>query len=293
MAMATPRYPNRAFDDDLAAYFRKIGSYPLLTEAEEAALARRYRRTGDRAAAEALVAAHLRLVARVAKGFRGYGMPIDDLIAEGNVGLLQALKGFDPDRGARFATYSVWWIRAAIQEYILRSWSLVRIGTSAAQKKLFFNLRRIKADMKILDNHECTPEQVARISDELDVNARDVVQMERRMAGSELSLNAPIGERDAEEWLDRVCDEETDQENALAEKQESNRRRAFLRAAIERLTDREQSIIRERRLKDRPTTLQTLSERYAITRERVRQIEIKALDKLRKTARDRNVVGVG
>ncbi len=273
--MATPRYPNRAFDDDLAAYFRKIGSYPLLTEAEEAALARRYRRTGDRAAAEALVAAlvaaHLRLVARVAKGFRGYGMPIDDLIAEGNVGLLQALKGFDPDRGARFATYSVWWIRAAIQEYILRSWSLVRIGTSAAQKKLFFNLRRIKADMKVLDNRECTPEQVARISDELDVNARDVVQMERRMAGSELSLNAPIGERDAEEWLDRVCDEETDQENALAEKQESNRRRAFLRAAIERLTDREQSIIRER----------------------VRQIEIKALDKLRKTARGRDVVGVG
>lgn len=291
--MATLRYPNRAFDDDLAAYFRKIGSYPLLTEAEEAALARRYRRTGDRAAAEALVAAHLRLVARVAKGFRGYGMPIDDLIAEGNVGLLQALKGFDPDRGARFATYSVWWIRAAIQEYILRSWSLVRIGTSAAQKKLFFNLRRIKADMKILDNRECTPEQVARISDELDVNARDVVQMERRMAGSELSLNAPIGKQDAEEWLDRVCGEETDQENALAEKQESNRRRAFLRAAIERLTDRERNIIRERRLKDRPTTLQTLSERYAITRERVRQIEIKALDKLRKTARDRDVVGVG
>jgi RNA polymerase sigma-32 factor len=293
MAMATHRYPNRAFDVDLAAYFRKIGSYPLLTEAEETALTRRYRRTGDRAAAEALVAAHLRLVARVAQGYRGYGMPIDDLIAEGNVGLLQALKGFDPDRGARFATYALWWIRAAIQEYILRSWSLVRVGTSAAQKKLFFNLRRIKADMKILDNHECTPEQVARISDELDVNARDVVQMERRMAGSELSLNAPIGDRDAEEWLDRVCDEEANQENALAEKQESNRRRAFLRAAIERLTDRERSIIRERRLKERPTTLQTLSERYAITRERVRQIEIKALDKLRKTARGPGAVSVG
>ena len=283
--MATRRV--REFDPDRSSvsYRQKIRSYPLLSRAEEMALAQRYRQSGDRAAADALVTAHLRLVVRVAKGYRGYGMPIADLIAEGNVGLLQSVRGFDPERGVRFATYALWWIRSAIQEYILRTWSLVKIGTTGAQKKLFFNLRRIKAYMKNMDDGKLGPEQVARIARELDVDEKDVTMMDMRLASPELSLNAPMGDSDASEWLEQLSDGRASHESAIAEAQESNRRRTYLYGALGRLTDREKGILVERRLKDIPATLQTLSDRYGISRERIRQIELKALEKLKKTAR--------
>jgi RNA polymerase sigma-32 factor len=268
-----------------ASYHRKIRSYALLSCAEEMALARRYRRNGDRAAADALVTAHLRLVVKIAKGYRGYGMPVADLISKGSVGLLQAVRGFDPDRGVRFATYALWWIRAAIQEYILRTWSLVRIGTTSAQKKLFFNLRRIKAQMKGIGDGRLGPEQVARIARALDVDEKDVTMMEQRLASPELSLNAPMGDAGADEWLEQISDGRISHENAIADAQESTAHRAFLYGALGRLTDREKGIIAERRLKETPTTLQTLSDRYGVSRERIRQIELRALEKLRVTAR--------
>lgn len=267
------------------SYYRQIRSYPLLSHAEEMALARRVRRTGDRAAAETLVNAHLRLVVKIAKGYRGYGMPIADLIAEGNIGLLLAARGFDPDRGARLATYALWWIRAAIQEYILRTRSLVKIGTTGAQKKLFFNLRRIKGRLKDVVDGKLEPEQIARIARELDVDEKDVVLMEQRLENPELSLNAPMGAHEADEWLDNIPDGRDSHESVLADAQDATRRRDFLYRALGRLSNREKGILVERRLKETPATLQTLSDRYGISRERIRQIELKALDKLRKTVR--------
>lgn len=282
--MASRRVREFGPDRSDASYYRQIRLYPLLDRAEEMALAERYRRSGDQAAADALVNAHLRLVVKIAKGYRGYDMPLADLVAEGNIGLLQSIRGFDPDRGVRFATYAVWWIRAAIQEYILRSWSLVKIGTTGAQKKLFFNLRRIKAQMKNLEDGKLGPEQVAQIARALDVDEKDVTMMDRRLASPELSLDAPLGDLDGDAWLDRIPDGRISQESALADEQESNMRRALLRRALGHLTNREKGILVERRLKETPATLQTLSDRYGISRERIRQIELKALDKLRKTA---------
>lgn len=282
--MASRRVREFGPDRSDASYYRQIRLYPLLDRAEEMALAERYRRSGDQAAADALVNAHLRLVVKIAKGYRGYDMPLADLVAEGNIGLLQSIRGFDPDRGVRFATYAVWWIRAAIQEYILRSWSLVKIGTTGAQKKLFFNLRRIKAQMKNLEDGKLGPEQVAQIARALDVDEKDVTMMDRRLASPELSLDAPLGDLDGDAWLDRIPDGRISQESALADEQESNMRRALLRRALGHLTNREKGILVERRLKEMPATLQTLSDRYGISRERIRQIELKALDKLRKTA---------
>jgi RNA polymerase sigma-32 factor len=280
---------SRAFEFDsggsLAAYNRKIRSYALLSDAEETELVRRYRQSGDRGAADALVTAHLRLVVKIAKGYRGYGMPVADLISEGCIGLLQAVRGFDPDRGVRFATYALCWIRAAIQEYILRTWSLVRIGTTGAQKKLFFNLRRIKAQMKGIEDGRLGPEQIARIARELDVDEKDVTMMEQRLASPELSLNAPMGDGDSDEWQEKLSDGRISHENVIAEAQEANRHRAFLYGALEGLTHREKGILVERRLKERPATLQTLSDRYGVSRERIRQIELRALEKLRVTAR--------
>lgn len=283
--MALRRVREFGPDRSDASYYRQIRLYPLLGRAEEMALAERYRRSGDQAAADALVNAHLRLVVKIAKGYRGYDMPLADLVAEGNIGLLQSIRRFDPDRGVRFATYAIWWIRAAIQEYILRSWSLVKIGTTGAQKKLFFNLRRIKAQMKNLEDGKLGPEQVAQIARALDVDEKDVTMMDRRLASPELSLDAPLGDLDGDAWLDRIPDARISQESALADAQESNMRRALLHRALGHLTNREKGILVERRLRERPATLQTLSDRYGISRERIRQIELKALDKLRKTAR--------
>jgi RNA polymerase sigma-32 factor len=224
------------------------------------------------------------LAAKIAMGYRGYGLPIADLIAEGNVGLVQSVRGFDPERGFRFATYALWWIRAAIQEYILHSWSLVKIGTTAAQKKLFFNLRRLKGEMKAIDDGELRPEQLARIALELDVLGKDVAMMNQRLAHCDKSLNTPVRDEGGGEWLDRLADDRASQESAVAEEQELNRRRTFLSGALDRLTPREKHILTERRLKETPATLQSLSDYYGVSRERIRQIEIKAFEKLRKSA---------
>ena len=274
---------------NLTSYLQKIRSYPLLSHAEEAALARRFRRQGERGAADALVTSHLRLVVKIAMGYRGYGFPIADLIAEGNVGLVQSVRGFDPERGFRFATYALWWIRAAIQEYILRSWSLVKIGTTAAQKKLFFNLRRLKGELRAIEDGELRPEQVVRIALELDVSGDDVVQMNRRLAHTDKSLNVPKPGAGGGEWQDGLADNRASQESIIAEEQELDRRRAFLSGALDRLTPREKHILNERRLKETPATLQSLSDYYRISRERIRQIEINAFEKLRKSAHANNI----
>ena len=269
---------------NLAFYFQKIRSYPLLSHAEEAALARRFRQSGDAAAAEALVNSHLRLVAKVAKSYRGYGLPIEDLIAEGNIGVVQAVRRFDPDRGFRFSTYALCWIRAAIQEYVLHTWSLVKIGTTAAQKKLFFNLRRLKSEMKAIDDGDLDPGQVAWVALELDVRGEDVTMMNRRMARFDQSLNAPIGDDGGGEWLDRIADDRPNPEMVLAEGESLEWRRKFLGGALDRLSPRERYVLTERRLSETPATLQALSDRYRVSRERIRQIELKAFEKLLKSA---------
>jgi RNA polymerase sigma-32 factor len=283
--MAAAHFP-REFSPDrnLTSYLQKIRAYPLLSQAEEVALARRFRRNGDRAAADALVTSHLRLVAKIAMGYRGYGLPVADLIAEGSVGLLQAVRGFDPERGFRFSTYALWWIRAAIQEYVLHTWSLVKIGTTAAQKKLFFNLRRIKGEIEAIAGGDLEPEQVARIALELDVSGDEIVHMNRRLAHTDDSLNTPMYDEGGGEWLDRLADDRASQESVVADEQEWDRRRGFLCVALDRLTPREKHILTERRLKETPTTLQSLSDRYRISRERIRQIEIRAFEKIRKFA---------
>jgi RNA polymerase sigma-32 factor len=247
-------------------------------------------------AAHKLVTSHLRLVAKIAMGYRGYGFPVGELISEGNVGLMQAAKRFDPDRGFRLATYAIWWIRAAIQEYVLHSWSLVKMGTTAAQKKLFFNLRRLKGQLQAIEEGDLSPENVAKIARELDVPEVDVVNMNRRLASADHSLNAPLrGDGDGEgEWQDWLVDETDNQETTLSERQELGLRRDLLRGAMSHLTDRERDILVARRLRDEPTTLEDLSQRYGISRERVRQIEVRAFEKLQRAmksaALERNVL---
>ena len=283
--MVAAHYPRELTPErNLTSYLQKIRSYPLLSHAEEMALAQRVRRQGDRDAADALVTSHLRLVAKIAMGYRGYGLPVVDLIAEGNVGLMQAIRGFDPERGFRFSTYALLWIRAAIQEYVLHTWSLVKIGTTAAQKKLFFNLRRIKGEMEAIDGGDLKPEQVARIALELNVLGEEVTMMNRRMAHTDDSLNAPVRDEGGGEWLDRLADDRASQESVIADEQELDRHRGFLSGALDRLTPREKHILIERRLKETPATLQSLSDHYGISRERIRQIEIKAFEKIRRSA---------
>jgi RNA polymerase sigma-32 factor len=233
-------------------------------------------------AAHKLVTSHLRLVAKIAMGYRGYGLPVGELISEGNVGMMQAVKRFDPDRGFRLATYAMWWIRAAIQEYILHSWSLVKMGTTAAQKKLFFNLRRLKGQMQAIDDGDLQPEQVAKIARVLDVPEQDVVSMNRRLAAPDHSLNAPLKSEGEGEWQDWLVDDVSDQETNLGDRQELGLRRDLLRGAMSHLTERERDILIERRLKEEPTTLEDLSQKYRISRERVRQIEVRAFEKLQK-----------
>jgi RNA polymerase sigma-32 factor len=271
---------------NLSRYLQRIRKFPMLKPDEEYALSRRWTDQGDLDAAHALVTSHLRLVAKIAMGYRGYGLPLSELIAEGNVGMMQAVRRFDPDRGFRLATYAMWWIRAAIQEYILHSWSLVKIGTTAAQKKLFFNLRKLKGQMQAIDDGDLIPEHVKRIAERLDVSHCDVVNMNRRISSPDVSLNAPLREDGEGEWQDWLVDSNESQEIRLAEGEDFRNRRHLLSGALKRLSPREQEIIAARRLTDTPTTLENLSQRYGISRERVRQIEVRAFEKLQKSVRN-------
>ena len=266
----------------LAHFFAEAKQFPMLTLEREQELARAWRDCGDEAALRNLVGSHLRLVIKIARGFQGYGLPIADLIAEGNVGLMQAAQKFDPDRGFRFATYAMWWIRAAIQEHILHSNSIVKMGTTAAQKKLFFNLRQMKGR---LDRHEAgdlPAEAVETIAVALSVPANDVVEMNRRMSGSDVSLNATTAEDSETEWLDRLVDDSPTQDLILAEADERAKRRKLLNRALAQLNEREREIILERRLREEPLTLEDLSRRFHVSRERIRQLEVRAVEKLRK-----------
>jgi RNA polymerase sigma-32 factor len=269
-------------EGNLQRYLEEIRKFPMLSAEEEAELARRWRDQQDLEAAHKLVTSHLRLVAKIAMGYRGYGLPLSELISEGNVGLMQAVKRFDPERGFRLATYAMWWIRAAIQEYILHNWSLVKMGTTAAQKKLFFNLRRLKGQLQALEDGDLPPEQVSEIADALDVPEEDVISMNRRLTAPDHSLNAPLRADGEGEWQDWLVDEDENQEERLAEQEESESNQALLESALKVLNDRERHILIERRLKDNPTTLEELSQHYHISRERVRQIEVRAFEKLQR-----------
>ena len=280
--MAAKSLPSVSAHGGLTRYLEEIRQFPMLEPQQEYMLAKSWREHGDRDAAHELVTSHLRLVARIAMGYRGYGLPIGEVMSEGNVGLMQAVKRFDPDKGFRLATYAMWWIRAAIQEYILRSWSLVKMGTTAAQKKLFFNLRKIKSQLKALEEGDLRPDQVKQIATRLGVTEEDVVSMNRRLAGDS-SLNAPV-RNDAEsgEWMDWLVDETMDQETALAESEEKEQRRGMLNSALEGLNERERRVFEARRLSEDPLTLEELSEEFGVSRERIRQIEVRAFEKVQK-----------
>lgn len=286
MTAALAQLPVVKGEGNLAFYLREIRKYPLLDPDEEYMLAKAWREHGDVASAHRLVTSHLRLVAKIAMGYRGYGLPLSELISEGNVGMMQAVKRFDPDRGFRLATYAMWWIRAAIQEYILHSWSLVKIGTTAAQKKLFFNLRRLKRDMRAIDNGDLSPEQVTRIAEHLAVSESEVIDMNRRLSGGgDQSLNAPVmrdGEGDGE-WQDWLADESDSHEHVMGVEQEMRHRQRLLLQAMKSLNDREREVISARRLSDPPLTLEDLSQKFGISRERVRQIEVRAFEKLQES----------
>ena len=274
--------PSISSEGNLARYLQEIRKYPMLQAEEEYMLAKRWQEHEDPDAAKQLVTSHLRLVAKIAMGYRGYGLPLSELISEGNVGMMQAVKRFDPDRGFRLATYAMWWIRAAIQEYILHSWSLVKMGTTAAQKKLFFNLRKLKGQLQAIEEGDLSPENVKKIATELDVPEADVVSMNRRLSSPDHSLNAPLRADSEGEWQDWLVDERDTQETRLGERQELGLRRDLLQKAMQGLNEREKNILMERRLKDNPTTLEELSQKYGISRERVRQIEVRAFEKLQK-----------
>jgi len=280
--MAARSLPSVGAHGGLTRYLEEIRQFPMLEPQQEYMLAKSWREHGDRDAAHQLVTSHLRLVARIAMGYRGYGLPIGEVISEGNVGLMQAVKRFDPDKGFRLATYAMWWIRAAIQEYILRSWSLVKMGTTAAQKKLFFNLRKIKGQLKALEEGDLRPDQVKRIATQLGVSEEDVVSMNRRLAGDS-SLNAPV-RNDAEsgEWQDWLVDDTMDQETALAESEERENRRGMLNDALKGLNARERRVFEARRLAEDPLTLEELSAEFGVSRERIRQIEVRAFEKVQK-----------
>ncbi|MFL4983702.1 MAG: RNA polymerase sigma factor RpoH, partial [Xanthobacteraceae bacterium] len=274
-------------ESGLARYLEEIRRFPMLEPQEEYMLAKSWREHGDRDAAHRLVTSHLRLVAKIAMGYRGYGLPIAEVISEGNVGLMQAVKRFEPDKGFRLATYAMWWIKASIQEYILRSWSLVKMGTTANQKKLFFNLRKAKSKISALDEGDLRPDQVQTIARRLGVNESDVIEMNRRLGG-DVSLNSPIREDgDAGEWQDWLVDESASQESVLAENEQLDNRRKALGAALSVLNDRERRIFEARRLADDPITLEELAEEFGVSRERVRQIEVRAFEKVQKAVKNR------
>ncbi|KQY84686.1 RNA polymerase sigma factor RpoH [Brevundimonas sp. Root1423] len=281
-------------EQGLSRYLTEIRKFPMLAKDEEFMLAKRWTEHQDAESAHRLVTSHLRLVAKIAMGYRGYGLPIGEVISEGNVGLMQAVKKFDPDKGFRLATYAMWWIRASIQEYILRSWSLVKMGTTAAQKKLFFNLRKAKSQISAFEEGDLRPEHLAAIATKLGVSEEEVTNMNRRLGGDS-SLNAPIRSDGESEWQDWLADDTAvSQETALAESEEKSIRMSLLEEAMQELTDREKHILTERRLKDDPVTLEELAGQYGVSRERVRQIEVRAFEKLQKAMRaaaeERNLV---
>ncbi|MEI6559793.1 MAG: RNA polymerase sigma factor RpoH [Rhodospirillaceae bacterium] len=285
MAAAVATVPVIGHEGNLTRYLQEIRRFPMLDVGEEYMLAKAWREHGDADAAHRLVTSHLRLVAKIAMGYRGYGLPLSELISEGNVGMMQAVKRFDPDRGFRLATYAMWWIRASIQEFILHSWSLVKIGTTAAQKKLFFNLRKLKGQLQAIDEGDLSAEHVRSIAEKLDVPEADVVDMNRRLRAPDHSLNAPL-RADAEmEWQDTLVDESDSQEVGLMQRQELGKRRRLLNDAIEALNERERHIFTERHLREQPTTLEELSRLYGVSRERIRQIEERAFQKIQKAVR--------
>ena len=274
-------FPVLSNEGGLSAYLDQIKKFPMLDAEEEYMLAKNWKTTGNIKSAEKLVTSHLRLVAKIAMGYKGYGLPVNEMISEGNVGLMQAVKKFEPEKGFRLATYAMWWIKASIQEYILRSWSLVKIGTTTAQKKLFFNLKKIKNQIAPETEGDLRNEHVEKIANKLDVSKDEVVSMNRRLSGKEFSLNAPIGE-DGDEWQDWLVDKELDHDLKFAHNEEMNQRKDLLKDSIKVLNDREKEILYSRRLNDNPLTLDELSKKYKISRERVRQIENKAFEKLQK-----------
>ncbi len=279
--MATNNLPTVASGQDgLQKYLAEVRKFPMLEPGEEYMLAKSWREHNDRKAAHKLVTSHLRLVAKIAMGYRGYGLPIGEVVSEGNVGLMQAVKKFDPEKGFRLATYAMWWIRASIQEYVLRSWSLVKLGTTASQKKLFFNLRRIKGQINAYEDGDLRPEKVKEIAKQLNVSEEDVISMNQRMQG-DASLNAPL-RQDAEvgEWQDWLVDDQVDQETALGDAQELNERLDLLKQSMSELNEREEEIFEARRLSDPPKTLEQLSQQFGVSRERIRQIEVRAFEKV-------------
>jgi RNA polymerase sigma-32 factor len=283
----TAALPILTAESGLSRYLEEIRRFPMLEPQNEYMLAKRWREHGDRDAAHKLVTSHLRLVAKIAMGYRGYGLPISEVISEGNVGLMQAVKRFEPEKGFRLATYAMWWIKAAIQEYILRSWSLVKMGTTANQKKLFFNLRKAKSKISALEEGDLRPDQVKLIAKRLGVTEQDVVDMNRRLGG-DVSLNAPIREDgDSGEWQDWLVDDVSDQETRLAESEESDNRRKALGDALSVLNDRERRIFEARRLADDPITLEELAAEFGVSRERVRQIEVRAFEKVQRAVKSR------
>ena len=292
---STTKYnlPTISNEGGLSAYLAQIKKFPMLDAEEEYMLAKNWRSTGNLKSAEKLVTSHLRLVAKIAMGYKGYGLPVSDMISEGNVGLMQAVKKFEPEKGFRLATYAMWWIKASIQEYIMRSWSLVKIGTTTAQKKLFFNLKKLKNQIAPKSEGDLKDEHLNEIAKKLDVNKEEVVSMNRRLSGKEHSLNTPIGE-DGGEWQDWIADKEMDQELKFAQKEEMDQRKDLLKDSIKILNDREKEILYARRLNDEPTTLEDLSKKFKISRERIRQIENKAFEKVQKhmlnAAKSRNLL---
>src|SRR5580692_3537412 len=284
--MSSRGVPSLQGEGGLSSYLSEIRKFPLLEPEEEYMLAKRWREHEDSGAARKLVTSHLRLVAKIAMGYRGYGLPVSEIVAEGNVGLMQAVKRFEPDKGFRLATYAMWWIRAAIQEYILRSWSLVKMGTTAAQKKLFFNLRKAKNKIDAIEEGDLNPENVKEIARQLGVRENEVVEMNRRLAGPDSSLNTPLRTESDSEWQDWLEDDTLDQETAFANAEEMDERRGLLASAMSVLTDREREIIEARRLRDEPETLEDLSQRFGISRERVRQIEMRAFERLQQAMKD-------
>ena len=274
--------PSIASDGSLSKYLAEIKKFPMLSAEEEYMLAKSWRDRGDLKSAQKLVTSHLRLVAKIAMGYRGYGLPVSEIVSEGNIGLMQAVKKYDPERGFRLATYAMWWIKAGIQEYVLRSWSLVKMGTTAAQKKLFFNLKKIKQQIAPTQEGDLKKEQVKEISDRLGVKSEEVVSMNRRMMGREKSLNEPIKSGEKGEWQDWIASEDLDQELFVSQKQELDEKKLLLKDAIKILNDREKKIIEARKLSNNPKTLDELSKKYKISRERIRQIENKAFEKLQK-----------
>ena len=278
--------PSIALEGSLSSYLTQIKKFPMLSAAEEYMLARSWKNRGDLKSAQKLITSHLRLVAKIAMGYRGYGLPVSEMVSEGNIGLMQAVKKFEPERGFRLATYAMWWIKASIQEYILRSWSLVKMGTTSAQKKLFFNLKKIKNQLSINNKGDLNTEHIEEISKRLNVKKEEVVSMNRRLLGKEKSLNAPVKDGDGTEWQDWLVDEKIDQELKLSQQQEFNQRKNLMHDSMNILNLREREILTARRLSEEVVTLEDLSKKYKISRERIRQIETKAFEKLQKAMLD-------